>query len=265
MNHSTYTHRSSFKIAYSVWKALFLREAVTRIAASRTAAMWLLLEPVAHVGFMLFLFLAVRLTQIGGIETGVWLMVGLLAFLMFRRTATQAQNAVGSNLALFAYRQVLPVDTVLVRACLEGFLTIIIALLIFACAGLFGLNVFPTDPLAVIEAFAGMWLMGLGFGLTVSVAQQLLPDVGKIIDLLMMPLYLISGVILPIASVPQPYRDMLLLNPLAHGLEAARLGFSPYYYAVPELDMGFLWGSALVLVFFGLVLHRRFARRLMTL
>jgi capsular polysaccharide transport system permease protein len=55
-----------------------------------------------------------------------------------------------------------------------------------------------------------------------------------------------------------------LFNPIAHGLEAARLGFAAHYHAVPELSLGYLYGFALVSVFFGLALHRRFALRLIT-
>ena len=81
--------------------------------------------------------------------------------------------------------------------------------------------------------------------------------------MLMLPLYLISGVILPLSTVPQPYRDWLLFNPIAHGLEATRLGFSPTYHAVPELSMPYLHAAAISLVFLGLALHKRFANRLL--
>jgi capsular polysaccharide transport system permease protein len=52
------------------------------------------------------------------------------------------------------------------------------------------------------------------------------------------------------------------LNPIVHGLEAARLGFAPTYQAIPETSIGYLYIYALVAVFFGLALHVRFARRL---
>lgn len=256
--------RSSLAITYSVWKALFLREAVARISASRTAWIWLLVEPAVHIAFLLYVFIAIRLRHVGGIDTMIWLMVGLLTFFMFRRTAVQAKNAIDANQALFGYRQVFPVDTVLVRAVLEGFLMLIISLLLFSVVALLGHDVMPADPLAVVEAVFAMWLIGVGFGMCLSVVNELLPEVGKVLDMLMMPMYLISGVIFPIGAVPPPYRDYLLLNPLVHGLEAARLGFSPYYHAIPELDIGYLYGCALVILFFGFALQRRFAARLVT-
>lgn len=254
--------RTPAVVTLSVWKALFLREAVSRLSAGRGAWLWLLLEPVVHIVFLMFIFAIIRMHVVGGVDTAVWLMVGLLAFFMFRRTATQAQNAVDSNQALFAYRQVKPADTVLVRAALEGFLMVLVAIILFGGAGLFGLGIVPADPLAVLEAFFGLWLVGLGFGLMASVAIELVPELGKFLGLAMTPLYFFSGVIFPIAQVPQPYRDWLLLNPVVHGLEAARLGFAPYYHAVPGLSTAYTYSFALLSIFLGLALHVRFAMRL---
>lgn len=254
--------RTPAAVTLSVWGALFLREAVNRLSRERAAWVWLLLEPVAHIAFIMLLFATVRVRVIGGIDTLVWLMVGLLAFFMFRRTAQQAINAVGSNRALFTYRQVKPVDTVLMRAVLEGFLMLLIATILFAAAAFFGIEVIPADPLTVLAVFCGMWLIGLGFGLIASVASELLPELGRLISLLMQPLYFLSGVIFPIASLPQPYRGWLMLNPLAHGLEAARHAFAPYYRAAPETDIFYVFGFAVALVFLGLALHYRYSSEL---
>lgn len=252
------------RIIASVYSALFLREALTRISSSRAAWFWLLAEPVFHVAYMLFIFTVIRVRTVGGIDTAIWLMVGMLAFFMFRRTGTQVTNAISANLALFTYRQVKPVDTVLVRGSLEGVLMTVVTGILLAGAALFGHSVVPADPLTVLEAFLGLWLVGMGFGLVASVTNELVPELGRLINFVMMPLYLLSGVILPLSSVPLPYRDWLLLNPVAHGLEAARLGFSPYYHAVPGLSVSYLYGFALVSIFLGLALHRRFALRLVT-
>lgn len=256
--------RTTAAIALSVWKALFLREAVHRLFGSRAAWAWLLLEPVVHIVLMLLIMTAIRMRVVGGIDTGIWLMVGMSAFFMFKRVGGQTMNAVGSNQALFAYRQVKPVDTVLVRAGLEGFLMLLVILLLFTGAGFVGMEIVPTDPLAVLEALLGLWLVGLGFGLVTSVAVELIPEVGKILAMSMMPLYLISGVVLPIAQIPLPYREWLMYNPLSHGLEAARHSFAPYYQVAPETSITYLYIFALAAIFLGLTLHIRFALRLAT-
>ena len=256
--------RSATQITLSVWQALFLREALSRIVSGRAAWFWLLAEPVLHVGYMVLLFTVFRVTKIGGVDVAVWVMVGMLAFFGFRRTGTQVGNAISANRSLFTYRQVKPVDAALVRGGLEGFLMVLVTLLLLVGMGLFGHDILPDDPLAVLAAFAALWLLGLGFGLITSVVGHLVPEIDRMLSFVMMPLYLISGIMFPLTSVPLPQREWLMLNPVAHGIEAVRLGFAPYYHAAPELSLSYLYTSALVAVFMGLALHRRFALRLLT-
>jgi capsular polysaccharide transport system permease protein len=127
-----------------------------------------------------------------------------------------------------------------------------------------GIDVVPDDPFAVLQVFFGMWLIGVGFGLAASVAVELAPEAGRVIGMMMTPLYFASGVIFPISIVTTPYREWLMLNPLAHGLEAARKGFADHYHPVPETSMSYFYGCALVILFFGLALHRRYASKMLT-
>ena len=254
--------RSPLSITISVWKALFLREAVSRISHGRVAWLWLLLEPVVHIVFMMFVFTVIRLRTVNGMDVAVWLMIGLLALLMFTRTGKQTENAIGANQGLFTYRQVKPVDTVLVRAVLEGFLVLLIAVILFSCAALMGISDIPADPLSVLSAFSGLWLLGLGYGLCVSVTNELVPELGKIIDFAMIPMNIASGAIFPLHNIPQPYRSWLYLNPVADALEAAREAVTPYYQVVPESSLSYVYFFALVIIFFGLTLQIKYAEKL---
>ncbi|WP_428243083.1 ABC transporter permease [Gynuella sp.] len=255
--------RTPLQVTWSVWKALFLREALTRLLSGRAQWFWLLLEPAFHVVYMTFIFSVVRVRHVGGIDTAIWLMMGMLAFFMFKRTWGQLTNAIDANKSLFVYRQVKPIDTVLVRAALEGIIMLFVIIILLSGLALLGKEVQPTDPLRLIGALWGLWLLGTGLGLMTSVATELIPEIGKIINLITMPLMWISGVMIPLTSIPQPYRDWLLFNPVVHGIESARLGFAGYYHTFPELDESFLFKCALVSMFFGLALHRRFALRMM--
>jgi capsular polysaccharide transport system permease protein len=111
-------------------------------------------------------------------------------------------------------------------------------------------------------AVLGLWLCGVGLGLILSAAIKLVAELGKVIAILVTPLYFISGVMIPAMSIPQPYRDWLLLNPLMHGLESLRGAYFPQFHKVPEVSLMYLYGFALVAIFFGLVLHVRFSRQL---
>lgn len=250
-------------MTYAVWRALFLREALFRLYANRTAWLWLLVEPIFHIAFIMLFFELVRMQTVPGADPAMFVMTGLLGFFMARNTALRSMEAINANAALFAYRQVKPVDTVLVRAALEGFLNLVIALVMLAGAALLGFDVLLNDPLEVIVAFTGLWLSGLGLGLMLSVTNQLLAELATIVKLLFLPLYFISGVMFPVQMVPQPYRDWLFYNPFLHGVEALRGGFFPHYYVVPETSLSFLYTFALVTIFFGLALQVRFARKIL--
>lgn len=254
--------RSQLTITLAVWRAIFLREALDRLFRERAAWFWLMIEPMTHIGFLGLLWAAVRRTNMGGMDVVVWLMVGMLAFFLFRRTGIQVMYAVDCNRPLFVYRQVKPFDTAIVRAGLEAFIMVIVSLTTIAIVILLGRDAIPGDPLLVLGAALGLWLFGVGYGLVTSVLMELVPELEHIFKILMLPLYLVSGVIWPLATIPMPYRDYLLANPVAHGIEAVRLGFMSHYHAVPGVSLGYLYGCATVVVFLGLLLYRRYILRL---
>ena len=125
-----------------------------------------------------------------------------------------------------------------------------------------GIGQIPNDPLLLLVAFLGLWLTGLGYGLITSVIGDLVPEFNKILKFVMPPIYMVSGVIFPIGNIPQPYRDWLLYNPIAHGVEAARASISIYYHPFQGLNIGYTYGCAFAMIFIGLTLHNRFAVQL---
>lgn len=254
--------RSSSLIAWTVWKALFLREAVSRLSAGRAAWLWILLEPVVQVIFLNVLFGFVLQKLVSNIDMGLFITTGVLGFGLARNTAMRIKDAITANDTLLTYRQVLAVDTVLVRAGLEAFLFMIIALCFFTGLGLFGYEVFPHDFLRVLSAFAALWMVGIGLGLTFSVASQLIPESGKVSGMLFGPLYFLSGIMYPPSAIPPAYQSWFLLNPFVHGIETVRTGFFPQYHTIPGVSMGYLLAFAMVTICLGLALHVRFATRL---
>ena len=246
-----------------VWQALFLREALDRFFGSRAAWAWLVVEPAMHIGFMSCLWGMMRKNSLGGINVTMWIILGMLSFFLFRRTSVQTLHALDCNKAFFAFRQVRPFDVALMRASVEAFSMFFISSSILGVAALAGLEVLPDDPIKVLLALAGLWLFGLGYGLVTSVCMRLVPDSGHIFQIFMMPLYLISGVIMPVAYIPMPYRDWLLWNPLVHGLELVRLGFFSNYHTL-DVSFSYLYSWVLLSITLGLTLYRAFETRLVT-
>ena len=254
--------RTSSLIAWTVWKALFLREAVARLSAGRAAWVWILAEPILQLILLNVLFGFVLQRLISGIDGGLFITTGILGFGLVRNTAMRMKDAITANDTLLTYRQVFPVDTVLVRAALEALLFMVSALFLFTGLGLLGYQVFPHDFLKVVLTFAALWLAGIGLGLILSVSSQLVQESGKLVGVLFGSLYFVSGIMYPPSAISPAYQSWFLLNPFVHGIETIRTGFFPQYHAIPGVSMGYLLGFLMFTVCLGLALHVRYATRL---
>lgn len=256
--------RGSWQITYSVWRALFLREFVSRMATRRFGWLWLFLEPILFVLIMLFVrYLLGRVRFIIGADFIPWLIVGLVTFFMFRNGLNRGMAAIDANRGLFAYRQVKPVDTVLVRGVLEGVLMSVVLVLLVLGAAFFGHTILPDDGLRALVVWLSVWLLGLGLGLIASVGATLITEIGIVVRMLTLPLMLLSGVIIPVMWLPHSIQQYLLYNPVLHGIEAIRLGFFQDYYTLADISLLYLqlWGLSATAL--GLVLQAYFAKRLL--
>lgn len=255
--------RSHWKITYSVWYALFFREAIARTSGDRMGWFWMLLEPIALVSFMT----AVRglggaAHHVDGADFVAWAMIGLLGFFLFRENLQRALGAIQANKGLFAYRQVHTVDPVLVRCFLEGLLKTFILLLFILAGQLLDIDLIAFDPLYALASWFALWILGVGSAVTASAAAELIPEVGHLTRIMMLPLLIVSGVIFPISYLPPDIQTILLFNPVVHGLELLRVGFFENYRSVSGVSVVYLWLWNLNLLAFGLLLHIRFGQRL---
>jgi capsular polysaccharide transport system permease protein len=248
-----------------VWKALFLREALSRLAQDRIAWALLIVEPLTHVVLLMWVFsIGFRQRVLAGADVGIFIMLGILGFFLVRNIMNRALDAIDASEALFAFRQIKPVDTILVRAVLEGLLVCVLFLVMLGGAGMLGYPIYPADPLGALQAVGALWLAGLGLGLVLSVLGNLVAELARMVRLLFTPLYFFSAVVYPSAMIPPTMRDALLVNPIVHGLESLRLAFMPAYRVPPGIDLGYLVEFAVVAIFLGLALHIHFKSRLMT-
>jgi len=255
--------RSSWQVTLHVWHAMFMRDLTARMTADRMAAVWLFLEPVLHVMVMIGVRQLIGSGRIvPGVDFVCWLLIGIMAFFLFRDTLTRSMNGIAASQALFAYRQVLPVDTVLIRAVLEGILRTVTLLLMCGAVVFYGLDLIPHDPLGALAVWGYIWILGLGCALICSVLMTLLPELGKLVPILLMPMYILSGAMLPIQMFPYSLREYLLYNPMLHGVEAFRLCIFPNYHSMTGIDLMYLQQWAISTLLLGMLLQVRYQARL---
>lgn len=255
--------RTPWQVTRSVWFAMFMRETISRTMADRFAWFWMVFEPIAFVA----LFIAIRSFIRGdrfviGADFIPWLIVGLMGFFLFREGMTRPVGAVEANQGLFAYRQVQPIDPVLVRIVLEGLLRTFVFLIFIVGGLMLGLDLYADLPMFAMWMWFSLWALGAGVGLTVSAASALVPEIGRVVRMMSLPLMLLSGVIIPMGMKPYHIQQLMLYNPIAHALEFLRLGFFENYKTVQGISMLYVWLFSLSLIALGLILHLRFVEKL---
>jgi capsular polysaccharide transport system permease protein len=264
--------RSASEITFSVWRAMFLREALDRLFEARAAWLWLMAEPIIYISIHAFGLETFHVLQVGGMSINMWIIAGFIGFLIWRRTWTQVLHGIDSNKAFFAYRQVKPFDVAIVRALLELFLMVPVTIVIMGLAIAAGHGMtrdvvnpqwLPADPLMAIIAALGLWLLGLGMGLVTSVVMHVIPELDHVFKLLYLPLYYLSGALLPLSLyVPAQYQFFFVANHIVNGLEMMRQGFLPSYHVLTGVSLSYLYAWALGLLLVGLALYKRYSRKL---
>lgn len=255
--------RTSWQVTRSVWYAMFMREAISRTMADRMGWFWMIVEPLAFTAIMVAIRGFVRGDQlVVNADFIPWMVTGLMGFFLVREGLFRGMGAIGANSALFAYRQVQPVDPVLVRNALEGLLRSFIFLLFIAGASLLGEHMVPDDAIRAIGWWLSLWCLGLGLGLIFSVAATLVPEIGTVVRMLTMPLMILSGVIFPLNSLPHWLLEYLMYNPIVHGLELLRASFFDGFRVVHGTDATYFWMFTLATLALGLLMHVRFKEKL---
>jgi capsular polysaccharide transport system permease protein len=114
----------------------------------------------------------------------------------------------------------------------------------------------PGRPVEWLCLMLGLVAFALGLGMILAAVASFAPDVRAVIRVTFMPLYFISGVVLPISRFPSEWVEVLAWNPLLHWVEASRQLGLPNYRTIPQLSYEVVFFSAAVTLFFGLSLYR---------
>nr|WP_298249089.1 ABC transporter permease [uncultured Halomonas sp.] len=255
--------RTPWQVTRSVWYAMFMREAISRTMSNRMGWFWMIAEPLAFTLIMVGIRGFIRGDRfIVNAEFIPWMIVGMMGFFLIREGMMKGLGAVDANSALFAYRQVQPVDPVLVRNVLEGLLRTFIFMLFVLGALLLGTDILPDNGIRAMGWWLSLWSLGLGLGLITSVAGTLVPEVATVIKMVNMPLLILSGVIFPLNQLPHFLLEYLMYNPIVHGLELLRAAFFEGYQVVHGTSASYFWRFTLITIAIGLVMHVRFKEKL---
>lgn len=249
--------RSSLAITRAVIFALLLREMQTRFGSRRMGAFWLMFEPIASIAVLMFIFTVVRARHVPGMDFPVFLLTGIVPFMMMRNIALKLMDSVEANRALFAYRNITIFDTYIARVLVEcSIMSCVYAILLFVLGFWFGYDVSIAYPVQWFAALAHGVLFAMGLGVFLSIIVQAMPNAKSFIRLLFMPLYLISGVVFPLWIIPHQYLPWVLWNPFAHLVDNMRSAVFVNYPVIPGVNVSYPLVITIVFLFAALGLYR---------
>jgi capsular polysaccharide transport system permease protein len=197
------------------------------------------------------------------IEPAVYLVSAMLPFFIFRNIWFRMMAATDANAGLFAYRQVKPADAMVARAIMETTMYAMIwaaFMLIFAWLDYRALPYRPLEYLGMVALFI-MW--GVGLGLMSAVGVKKFPVLDTFLQLTSFPLYITSGVLIPITQWPATVIPILLWNPLLHMVEMTREAFFPTYHPLMGVNLVYPLTWGFILLFLGVALFFVNRQRLM--
>ena len=214
--------------------------------------MWAVLDPVLTIAILTLVFSGIAHVPPLGRSFTLFFATGYAAFYMYRSTSDQVASAIDANRALLNYPVVRPYDAVIGRIVLQVATLFVVNLLLFG--GLWFVVPFEQIDLGpILLASLIAIVLGAGVGASNIVWFHLSSPYQQVWGIINRPAFIISGVFFLPDTVPHPFREYLLWNPLVHVVGLFRTGFYPTYRA-NYVDMPYIVGLAVFAIVFGLFL-----------
>lgn len=240
--------------------ALVVRSAVTRFGESRMGVVWVLLEPMAYIGVFILLHTSMDTNIPFGDNALLFVMTGVFGFRMTRGIARKAERAIISNQPMLTYPLVRPLDTIIAAFLTESTVWLIICWLFLGGLSLTmdrAVIVYPAD---FAECLLAILYFALSFAVFNAMVSGLFPRYDTFLNMLSLPLMLMSGVFFLPAQMPPDFQTILWWNPFMHCVEWFRT--STYLDYNPLLSKNYLLGLSTGMLAIGLTMERIFRRKI---
>ncbi|PDT52743.1 MULTISPECIES: ABC transporter permease [Sinorhizobium] len=236
-----------------VTAALIVREMSTRYGSKPGGYLWAVFDPVAHVAMMTLIFQAFARMPALGLSFPLFFASGYLPFTFYQRMSSFMAGTMKANKALLSYPVVSPFDAIVSRFILQLMTDALVSVLIIVLIIELGGVSQPMDFAGMVEAAGAAAVLGLGIGTINIVMFARYPIYEQIFGIINRPIFMISGVFFLPETMPNPFSDYLLYNPLVHIIMWFRSATYPEYRA-DGLDKGYVLEFALVCFVAGLAL-----------
>lgn len=244
--------------------ALMLREMSTSYGRTPGGYFWAVMEPVAAITLLTFVFSAALRTPSLGTSFGLFYASGMLPFQLYTQLSNKTSQSLKFSRPLLRYPGVRYSDAIIARFLLNTLTHLTVSYLLFALIMmLFRIETILDMP-TIIAAFALAALLGLGVGCLNCYLIMRFPMWGTFWGIITAPMFLLSCILFVMEDIPQKFRDILWFNPVSHITGLMRRGFYPTYEA-SYVSIPYVLCFGLITLALGLLLLNRYHRDLLNL
>jgi len=195
-----------------------------------------------------------------GVDGFFYHAIGIISFFIFMRVFNSCLGAINSTTALFNYRQLKPIDSILVTAVIEVGLMLTLFSVIVMILVLIDHKVEADDLLMFLTAASLLFLLGVGLGLLADVYTAKSPALRKFVEIINRPLLFMSGAFFTMQDLPAVIKPYIVWNPILHGVDLCRGALLSAYDSPGDWIYLLTW--VLASLWFGLAAYRRNLYRL---
>ena len=179
----------------------------------------------------------------------IYLITGIIPWIFFTTVVTTGCNCIWINGGIikkvYFPRAILPISVV--AAGLVNFLISCIVILLFLIFGGVGLslNILWVIPIAIIQS-----LFSLGLLFILSAINVYVRDIEYIVQFFINLVFYATPIIYNIEMLPERFRNIIMLNPMVHFINAYRDIF--YNKTSPSIaSLSIIFGISLIMLFIG--------------
>ena len=233
---------------------LVVRDLVLRYRGSALGFIWTLLNPLLFLGVYTLVFSVYMRAAIPNYT--VFLIAGLLPWQWFATSINLGTSSIIDGRMFIGKAVFAPVILVLVPV-LSNFVNFVLSLpILLFIAFIFGTH--PNWPMLVLPVLVGIQLLlTVGIMLCLATMNVFFRDLQQLVNVILMLLFYLSGIILPISSIPENARIFVMANPMVPLLMGYQNIFA--YDKLPDaLPVLYSLVAAIVIFYAGSTLFNRY-------
>ena len=255
---------AAFEVQCRVIKALFLREMKTRFGNKRLGFGWAFIEPLIQI--MIFVSIWQVMGRMGpqGVDPILFLITGIVPYIMFSNIMNKVSNAVAGNRALMVFPQIQVIDLVFARIVVELCTYSVVFIMMLLGCRYFGYEFEIDFALGVAMKFILMALLGGGIGYVLIPLSALSGLVDHVIRFVQRIMYFTSGIFFAIERLPHESYPYLIWNPVLHIMHMLRADFFPQVDLKSQFsNLYYIYFLVPLLWLLGITLTKKFMKQIL--